>query len=61
MPEAKYFLSQFCALYYRRKPLHTPIQDDFLESSIFSFDGKLADGIPRTAYRKDDINQEISP
>jgi type IV secretory pathway TrbF-like protein len=49
--EAKYFLSQFCALYYRRN--RYTIQDDFSKSFYF-LDGKLADGI-LDAYRKDDI------
>lgn len=49
--EAKYFLSQFCALYYRRN--RYTIQDDFAKSLYF-LDGKLADGI-LDAYRKDDI------
>src|SRR5438552_10732125 len=49
--EAKYFLSQFCALYYRRNR-HT-LQDDF-GKALYFLDGKLADGI-LDAYRKDDI------
>jgi type IV secretory pathway TrbF-like protein len=49
--EAKYFLSQFCALYYRRN--HYTIQNDF-SKSLYFLDGKLADGI-LDAYRKDDI------
>ena len=49
--EAKYFLSQFCALYYRRN--RYTIQDDF-SKALYSLDGKLADGI-LDAYRKDDI------
>ncbi|HWO39659.1 MAG TPA: VirB8/TrbF family protein, partial [Candidatus Acidoferrum sp.] len=49
--EAKYFLSQFCALYYRRN--RYTIQDDF-SKSLYFLDGKLADGI-FDAYRKDDI------
>jgi len=49
--EAKYFLSQFCALYYRRN--RYTIQDDF-SKSLYFLDGKLADGI-LDAYRKDDI------
>src|SRR5712671_3123400 len=49
--EAKYFLSQFCALYYRRN--RYTIQDDF-SKSLYFLDGKLADGILE-AYRKDDI------
>src|SRR6202161_1525716 len=49
--EAKYFLSEFCALYYRRN--RYTIQDDF-SKSLYFLDGKLADGI-LDAYRKDDI------
>ena len=49
--EAKYFLSQFCALYYRRN--RYTIQDDF-SKSLYFLDSKLADGI-LDAYKKDDI------
>ncbi|HXQ34862.1 MAG TPA: VirB8/TrbF family protein, partial [Anaerolineales bacterium] len=49
--EAKYFLSQFCTLYYRRN--RYTIQDDF-SKALYFLDGKLADGI-LDAYRKDDI------
>jgi type IV secretory pathway TrbF-like protein len=49
--EAKYFLSQFCALYYRRN--RYTIQNDFSKALHF-LDGKLVDGI-LDAYRKDDI------
>src|ERR1700693_3610927 len=49
--EAKYFLSQFCALYYRRN--RYTIQSDF-SKSLYFLDGKLADGII-DAYRKDDV------
>jgi type IV secretion system protein VirB5 len=49
--EAKYFLSEFCALYYRRN--RYTIQDDF-SKSLYFLDGKLADGI-LDAYRKDDL------
>ncbi len=49
--EAKYFLSQFCRLYYRRN--RYTIQDDF-SKALYFLDGKLADGI-LDAYRKDDI------
>jgi type IV secretory pathway TrbF-like protein len=48
--EAKYFLSQFCALYYRRN--RYTIHDDFAKSLYF-LDGKLANAI-LDAYRKDD-------
>jgi type IV secretory pathway component VirB8 len=49
--EAKYFLSEFCSLYYRRN--RYTIQDDFTKSLRF-LDGKLGNGI-LDAYRKDDI------
>ena len=49
--EAKYFLSQFCALYYRRN--RYTIQNDF-SKALYFLDGKLADGI-LDAYRKDDV------
>jgi type IV secretory pathway TrbF-like protein len=49
--EAKYFLSQFCTLYYRRN--RYTIQNDF-SKSLYFLDGKLANGILDT-YRKDDI------
>jgi type IV secretory pathway TrbF-like protein len=49
--EAKYFLSQFCALYYRRN--RYTVQNDF-SKALYFLDGKLADGI-LDAYRKDDI------
>ena len=49
--EAKYFLSQFCVLYYRRN--RYTIQNDF-SKSLYFLDGKLANGI-FDAYRKDDI------
>ena len=49
--EAKYFLSQFCTLYYRRN--RYTIQDDF-SKALYFLDGKLADGI-LDAYRKDEV------
>src|SRR6201997_5036232 len=49
--EAKYFLAEFCDLYYRRN--RYTIQDDF-SKSLYFLDGKLADGI-FDAYRKNDI------
>ena len=49
--EAKYFLSEFTKLYYRRN--RYTIQDDF-SKSLYFLDGKLANGI-LDAYRKDDI------
>src|SRR5713101_2837954 len=53
--EAKYFLSKFYALYYRRN--RYSIQDDF-SKYIYFLDGKLADGI-LDDYRKDDINNKF--
>jgi type IV secretory pathway TrbF-like protein len=53
--EAKYFLSQFTKLYYRRN--RYTIHDDFAESLYF-LDGKLANGI-LDAYRKDDIARKF--
>src|SRR5215470_923245 len=49
--EAKYFLSQFTKLYYRRN--RYTIQDDFAKSLYF-LDGKLANGI-LDAYHRDDL------
>lgn len=49
--EAKYFLSQFCALYYRRN--RYTINDDF-SKSLYFLDGKLAGDII-DAYRKNDV------
>jgi type IV secretory pathway TrbF-like protein len=49
--EAKYFLSEFCTLFYRRN--RYTIQDDF-SKALYFLDGNLADGI-LDAYRKDDI------
>lgn len=49
--EAKYFLSEFCRLYYRRN--RYTIQNDFAKSLYF-LDGKLANGI-LDAYRKNDV------
>jgi type IV secretion system protein VirB5 len=49
--EAKYFLSLFCALYYRRN--RYTLQNDF-SKSLYFLDGKLANGI-LDAYRRDDI------
>jgi len=49
--EAKYFLSEFTSLYYRRN--RYTIQNDFAKSLYF-LDGKLATGI-LDAYRKNDI------
>jgi type IV secretion system protein VirB5 len=49
--EAKYFLSQFCTLFYRRN--RYTIQNDF-SKSLYYLDGKLANGI-LDEYRKTDI------
>ena len=49
--EAKYFLSQFCSLYYRRN--RYTIQND-LSKSLYFLDTKVADGV-FDAYRKDDL------
>lgn len=49
--EAKYFLSEFCGLYYRRN--RYTIQNDFAKALHF-LDGKLGDAI-LDAYRKDDL------
>lgn len=49
--ESKYFLTQFCSLYYRRN--RYTIQDDF-SRALYFLDGKLADGII-DAYRKGDL------
>ena len=49
--EAKYFLSEFTTLYYRRNRF--TIQNDFAKSLYF-LDGKLASSI-LDAYRKEDV------
>jgi type IV secretion system protein VirB5 len=49
--ESKYFLTQFCSLYYRRN--RYTIQDDF-SKALYFLDGKLADGVI-DAYRKGDL------
>src|SRR5271170_1257435 len=53
--EAKYFLSQFSTLYYRRN--RYTMQDDF-SKSLYFLDGKLADGII-DAYRRGDIIEKF--
>jgi type IV secretory pathway TrbF-like protein len=53
--EAKYFLSQFCTLYYRRN--RYTIEDDF-SKSLYFLDGKLADGI-LDAYRKNGVAEKF--
>ena len=55
--EAKYFLSEFCQLYFRRN--RYTIHDDFTKSLYF-LDGKVANDIMEQ-YRKDDtINAFLS-
>ena len=49
--EAKYFLSEFCRLYFQRN--RYTIHDDFTQSLYF-LDGKLANDVMEQ-YRKDDI------
>jgi hypothetical protein len=49
--EAKYFLTQFCELYYRRN--RYTVNDDFTKSLYF-LDGKLANDII-AAYKKDGV------
>jgi type IV secretory pathway TrbF-like protein len=53
--EAKYFLSQFAMLYYRRN--RYTIQNDFARALYF-LDGKLADGVLDT-YRKGDLLRQF--
>ena len=48
--EAKYFLSEFCVLYYRRN--RYTIQDDF-SKSLYFLDGRFANDII-AAYKKND-------
>ena len=55
--EAKYFLSEFCRLYFRRN--RYTIHDDFTKSLYF-LDGKVANDVMEQ-YRKDDtINSFLS-
>jgi len=49
--EAKYFLTQFCQLYYRRN--RYTVNDDFTKALYF-LDGQLANDI-MAAYRKSDV------
>ncbi len=53
--EAKYFLNQFCELYYRRN--RYTINEDFTKSLYF-LDGKLANDI-MAAYKKSDVIKEF--
>src|SRR5258708_21124932 len=54
--EAKYFLSHFCNLYYRRN--RYTIQDDF-SKSLYFLDSKLANGI-LDAYLTDPIIKKFT-
>lgn len=53
--EAKYFLSQFCALYYRRN--RYTIQDDF-SKALYFLDPSIADGV-MVAYRKGNVIEKF--
>ena len=55
--EAKYFLSEFCRLYYRRN--RYTINDDFTKSLYF-LDGKLANDIIQQSKSEDTINKFLS-
>jgi type IV secretion system protein VirB5 len=55
--EAKYFLSEFCHLYYRRN--RYTINDDFTEALYF-LDGKLANDIIQRSKSDDTINKFLS-
>jgi type IV secretory pathway component VirB8 len=56
-PEAKYFLSEFCRLYYRRN--RYTINDDFTKAMYF-LDGKLANGIMQQAKQAGTINKFLT-
>jgi type IV secretory pathway TrbF-like protein len=53
--EAKYFLTQFCELYYRRN--RYTVNDDFTKSLYF-LDGRLANDII-AAYKKDGVIEKF--
>ena len=55
--EAKYFLSEFCRLYYRRN--RYTINDDFTKALYF-LDGKLANDIIQRSKSEDTINKFLS-
>jgi len=55
--EAKYFLSEFCQLYYRRN--RYTINDDFTKALYF-LDGKLANDIIQHSKSDDTINKFLS-
>jgi type IV secretory pathway TrbF-like protein len=56
-PEAKYFLSEFCRLYYRRN--RYTISDDFTKAMYF-LDGKLANDIMQQAKLAGTINKFLT-
>ena len=56
--EAKYFLSQFCTLYYRRN--RYTIQDDF-SKSLYFLDGKLAERHSRRLPQETTSSRNSSP
>ncbi len=56
-PEAKYFLSEFCRLYYRRN--RYTINDDFTKAMYF-LDGKLANDIMQQAKQGGTINKFLT-
>jgi type IV secretory pathway component VirB8 len=55
--EAKYFLSEFCRLYYRRN--RYTINDDFTKALYF-LDGKLATGIMQQSKQAGTINKFLT-
>lgn len=56
-PEAKYFLSEFCRLYYRRN--RYTINDDFTKAMYF-LDGKLANDIIEQSKQAGTINKFLT-
>jgi type IV secretory pathway component VirB8 len=56
-PEAKYFLSEFCRLYYRRN--RYTINDDFTKAMYF-LDAKLANDIMQQAKQAATINKFLT-
>jgi type IV secretory pathway component VirB8 len=56
-PEAKYFLSEFCRLYYRRN--RYTINDDFTKAMYF-LDGKLANDIMQQSKQAGTINKFLT-
>jgi type IV secretory pathway component VirB8 len=55
--EAKYFLSEFCQLYYRRN--RYTINEDFTKA-LYLLDGKLANDIIQQSKSQDTINKFLS-